>query len=211
MIVVRSGLEVYGRRRGSATRPDESVVPEPTTMFGRELLDVEAVAAEAAIAADIPVATLRFAPVLGPHIPSPLGRYLRMPLVPVSLVADPAFSVIHLDDAARSLVDAARSRRPGPLNVVAPGAVTPSQAARIGGRLPVPVIGTGWMVAKAVNAGLGAPVPDHVVELLRRGRTADGSAAVGVLGSPSLTTVEAIRELHQWATVTILHPEAAVA
>ena len=30
-IVLRSGIEVYGRGRGAATRPDESVPPEPTT------------------------------------------------------------------------------------------------------------------------------------------------------------------------------------
>ena len=38
-VVVRSGISVYGRRRGAATRPDESVPPDPTAAFGRSLLD----------------------------------------------------------------------------------------------------------------------------------------------------------------------------
>ena len=32
----------------------------------------------------VAVGALRFAPVIGPHVPSPLGRYLRMPAVPFS-------------------------------------------------------------------------------------------------------------------------------
>jgi UDP-glucose 4-epimerase len=210
-IVVRSGVEVYGRERGAATRPDESVRPSPTTPFGRQLLDVEAIAADAAIAAGVPVTPVRLAPVVGPHIPSPLGRYLRLPLVPVSLFADPAFSVVHLDDAARALVAAARARFPGPLNVVAPGAVTPVQAARIGGRMPLPVAGPGWALGRAAAVALGAPVPAHVLELLKRGRSADGSAGADVLGATHLSTVEVVRELYHWATVTVLRPHAEVA
>src|SRR5262249_43006884 len=36
-IVVRPGIEVYGRARGSAPRPDETVPPAPTTPFGLSL------------------------------------------------------------------------------------------------------------------------------------------------------------------------------
>src|SRR6478736_6496682 len=36
-IVVRSGVEVYGRARGSLTRPDESAPVAPTSQFGRNL------------------------------------------------------------------------------------------------------------------------------------------------------------------------------
>src|SRR4051812_28014193 len=43
-LIVRSGIEVYGRRRGSATMPDEAVPPDPTTRFGRMLLEVERLA-----------------------------------------------------------------------------------------------------------------------------------------------------------------------
>src|SRR6478609_7249058 len=39
-IVVRSGIEIYGRARGAATRPDESVAPAPTSPYGSSLLEV---------------------------------------------------------------------------------------------------------------------------------------------------------------------------
>ena len=55
-------------------------------------------------------AALRLAPILGPHIPSPLGRFLRMPAVPFSALADPPFAVIHQHDAADAFVAAVRAR-----------------------------------------------------------------------------------------------------
>ncbi len=61
-IVVRSGIEVYGRRRGSVVRPDERVRPDPTSPFGRELLHVERACIEAGLHAAAPVTCLRFAP-----------------------------------------------------------------------------------------------------------------------------------------------------
>ena len=80
-LTVRSGIAVYGRRRNAATRPDESVPPDPTTPFGRSLLEMEDVAIQAGRAADVPVTALRLAPVIGPHVPSPLGRLLRLPVL----------------------------------------------------------------------------------------------------------------------------------
>src|SRR5205814_9962636 len=39
-VVVRSGLEVYGPLTARASVPDEEVVPEPRTPYGRSLLEV---------------------------------------------------------------------------------------------------------------------------------------------------------------------------
>ncbi len=48
-IVVRSGIEIYGRRKQSLTRPDESVAAHPTSDFGQMVQRVEAVAGEPAL------------------------------------------------------------------------------------------------------------------------------------------------------------------
>jgi UDP-glucose 4-epimerase len=206
-IVVRSGIEVYGRGRGAPTLPDESVPVAPTSSFGRSLVDAEAIARAAGRAAGVPVTMVRLAPVVGPHIPSPLGRLLRLPVVPVGLLADAPFSLVHQDDAARALVAAARARLDEPVNVVGAGAVTAMQAARIGGRLPVPVVGPEWWFARRIADLMGAPVPDHLLELLRRGRSADGARAPELLGvSPAMTTLDVVRQLYAWASVTPLRP-----
>ena len=41
-IVVRSGIEIYGRGRGALTRPDEDSPTHPTSEYGRMVADLEA-------------------------------------------------------------------------------------------------------------------------------------------------------------------------
>jgi UDP-glucose 4-epimerase len=197
-VVSRSGIEVYGRRRGRPLRPDESVPPDPSTPFGHSLLHAERLCREAAREADAPATLLRFAPLVGAHFPSPLGRLLRLPVVPFS-PADPPFSVLHHEDAAAAIVAALRHPHDGAVNVVAAGTTTVVGAARIGRRLPVPVIGPGWRLAALAAELGGAPIAPHVQELLVRGRTADGALAQVVLGAgPRHDTRSAVHRLYRW-------------
>jgi len=202
-VVVRSGIEVYGRGRGRPSVPDELVPPEPSSLFGRICLEAEQVAAAMSRRLDVPLTTLRLAPVVGSHVPSPLGRVLRLPIVPVSIVSDPPFCMVHVEDAAAAFAAVAHGDRGGVLNVVAPGAATPWQAVRLGGRVPFPILGRGWEVARRFAELAGAPVPTHVVELLRRGRTADGARARSIIGLHDMRDAQAIlAELFEWASVT---------
>lgn len=205
-IAVRSGLEVYGRGRGHPLVPSEAAPLLPTTAYGRTCLEVERIATGLGRRQRLSVATLRYAVVAGSHVPSPLGRALRLPVVPVPALADPPFSLLDHRDAARAMVEALVRRTRGPLNVVAPGAASPWQAVRLGGRTPVPTVGPGWAVARHLAELAGAPLPEHVVELLRRGRTGDGGRAVRELELGRLVpTQEVLADLFAWATVTDLH------
>jgi hypothetical protein len=52
---------------------------------------------------------------------------------------------------------------------------------------------------------LGAPVPDHLLELLRRGRAADGHQAGAALGwTPEHSTTDVVKAVFEWAPVTPL-------
>jgi UDP-glucose 4-epimerase len=198
---VRSGIEIYGRHRGSLTRPDESAAVAPTSAYGRAVAGVESVA-NSLRPFGIRVGAVRLAPVVGPHVPSPLGRLLRLPAVPFSALADPAFSVIEGSCAARAMVAAARIGLDEPVNVVAPGAVTARQALQRGRRVPVPLLGPEWAIARATSHVLGAPVPQHLLELMHRGRLADGRRAQELLGlSPRMSTSQVIDELYRWPSV----------
>lgn len=200
-VVVRSGIEIYGRSRGSLTRPDESAPVAPTSPYGRSVLGVETVA-HSLRPFGIRVGAVRLAPVVGPHVPSPLGRLLRLPAVPFSALANPAFSVIEGSCAARALVAAARVGLDEPVNVVAPGAVTARQALLRGRRLPIPLLGPEWALARALSHVVGAPVPEHLLELMHRGRLADGRRAGELLGvTPRLSTGQVIDELFRWPSV----------
>lgn len=202
-IAVRSGIVVYGRGRSHPLMPDEDAPLAPTSPWGRSCMDVEAVAAGIGRRHDVMVTALRFGAIAGSHVPSPLGRLLRLPAVPVPALADPPFSMLDRGDAARAMVRALIRGHEGALNVVGPGATSPWQAVRFGRRIPVPVLGPGWSAARRAAEFLGAPVPDHVVELLRLGRTADGSRAIEELGLGFVRpTQEILADLYEWATVT---------
>ncbi len=201
-IVVRSAAEIYGRRRGSPTRPDESAMIDPTSEFGHIAAALETVAATAATRVGVTAAAVRLAPVVGPHVPSPLGRLLRLPGVPFSVLADPPFAVVRDFDAAHALVAAARVGLDGPVNVTSPGAVTAWQAIVRGRRLPIPLVGPEWAIARRVSVLFGAPIPDHVAEMLHRGRLIDGGRAQDLLGfAPTTTTAEVIDSLYAWPSV----------
>jgi UDP-glucose 4-epimerase len=210
-IVVRSGIEIYGRARGALTRPDEDAPTHPSSEYGRMVADIEATAHSVGKRVGVSVTALRLAPVLGPHVPSPLGRILRQPVVPFSILADSPFAVILDSDAARAVVAAAEQRPPGPLNVVAPGAITTMQAIRRGRRLPMPLVGPEWRFIRPVSYLLGAPMPEHVMELIHRGRLADGGRLMSTLGiSPHVGTQDVIDRLFKWeAIVRIPSSQAA--
>lgn len=202
-IAVRSGVVVYGRGRSHPLMPDEDAPIAPTSPWGKTCMDVEAVAAGIGRRHDVVVTALRYGVIAGSHVPSPLGRLLRLPAVPVPALADPPFSMLDRADAARAMVHALLRGHDGPLNVVGPGATSPWQAVRFGHRVPLPVVGPGWTAACRAAEFLGAPVPAHVVELLRLGRTADGNRAVDELDLGFMRpTQDVLADLYEWATVT---------
>lgn len=211
-VVVRSGIEIYGRTGDPAYCPDEDAPTEPTTPWGESLLHAELVARELGRRGGATVTRLRFAPMVGPHFPSPLGRLLRMPVIPMS-PRDPSFSVVHQEDAARALVAAVHRPHDGALNVVAPGGVTVGLAASLGRRIALPVVGPAWKTTRLAAELAGSPIPAHIQELLVRGALADGSRVKDALGMrPKYTTHEVIERLYEWSEVTYLtvtHKEVA--
>lgn len=201
-LVVRSGIEIYGRHRNAPTRPDERARLDPSSEYGVMLEDIEATAKAVGQRVKLSVAKLRLATVLGPHVPSPLGRLLRLPIVPFSVLADSPFAVVQDRDAARAFVAAAARRYDGPVNVVAPGAVTTFHAARRGKRFPLPLIGPEWAIARRITHIAGAPIPDHVLEMMHRGRLADNRLLPEALGiTPERSTPEVIDRLYAWESV----------
>ena len=96
-------------RAGAAARshgPTKRRGSIPTSGFGKMLAGIELTATTIGTRIGVAVGALRFAPVIGPHVPSPLGRYLRMPAVPFSALADPPFAVVQEIDVAAAFVAA---------------------------------------------------------------------------------------------------------
>ena len=211
-IVVRSGIEIYGRAHGALTRPDEDAPTNPTSEYGRMLAEIETRSRSAGRRIGVPVSAMRLAPVLGPHVPSPLGRVLRQPIVPFSLLADSPFTVVLESDAATAFVAAAVQRAEGPFNVVAEGAITTMQAIWRGRKVPLPLVGPEWRIARQLSHLVGTPIPEHVMELIHRGRLAEGSRLPATLGiSPRVAVGEVIDRLFRWETIVRVPPSGQAA
>lgn len=211
-IVLRSGIEIYGRGPGALTRPAEDAALQPTSGWGHTVSDIERTARSVGKRVGVTIGPVRLAPVVGPHVPSPLGRLLRLPAVPFSALTNPPFTVVEDRDAARAIVAAARVQLAEPVNVTSTGASTILHAARRGRRLPVPLVGPQWWFAKQVSNLAGAPIPDHVHELLRRGRLADEGRMQELLGiTAESSTPDVIDRLYHWPSIIRMPPRVKVA
>src|SRR6202035_4637564 len=92
------------------------------------------------------------------------------------------YTTLFRSDAADAMVAAIEHRVDGPCNVVGGGAATPWQAARLGGRVPLPVLPGLWRAVARASEVAGAALAAHVVSLVRHGCTGDGSRARDELG-----------------------------
>lgn len=211
-LVIRSGVEVYGTYGHWPRLPDEQSLLDPRSTFGHMLVGLEQRTSAVAMARGISIATLRLGTVIGPHVPSPLGRLLRLPAVPFNPFGNPQFSVIGDHDAARAIVAAAQHKAHGVANISAHGSISVSAATSIGHRLALPVIGPAWWLTRTVSSIAGAPVPDHVSELLQHGRGALCAASTELFGFiPRLTTTEVISRLYAWPTIVRVPSQQKVA
>ena len=201
-VVVRSGVEVYGTQSGLVH--DEGSLVRPTSTYGHMLTSLESMVADASSSNTV-TTVLRFAPVIGAHVPSPLGRLLRLPFVPVDPLSRSQFQVVADDDAARAVVHAATRGRQEAVNIVAGGPVTVNSAMQRGRRVLVPVLPYTWPIASSLTTLAGAPLPDHVRELLQHGRLAR-TTTHDIDYRPAHSTADVIARLFSWPSVVRIAP-----
>ncbi len=214
-IVMRSSTDIYGRRDTWGQTPvPQGTGHEPHSRFGRMMVDAEGAAADFnEQRPDVAVTLLRFAPIVGPYIPSPLGRYLRLPVVPTGpLFMEGDLQLVHIDDVHDAFAAAVRAGVAGAFNIAGAGTVTGSEAVRMGRRPFIPTWGPGWYVARAATALMGAPIPEHSIESLCHGKavsTDDAERDLDFVASRS--TSDCIEDLYNWESVVRLEVDRSVA
>ncbi len=87
---------------------------------------------------DIQTVILRPVHIVGPNIKNAPSNYLRLRHPWVLAGFDPMVQLIHVEDAARAMIDALRPQAKGVYNVVGPGEVPLSAIFRELGRAPIP-------------------------------------------------------------------------
>ena len=181
-VIVRSGTEIYGRAHGAPTRPDESADIDPTCEYGHMLAGIERTADAIGRASASPSAASAWAPSSDRTCPARSAGCCACRPSPSACWPTRRSPSSRTSRWPEAFVAAAERRLAEPVNVVANGAITALQAARRGRRIPIPLVGPDWALAKVVSGLLGAPVPDHVIETLHRGRLADNSRMEELLG-----------------------------
>ena len=197
-VVVLSSANVYGPSPDNSNFLTEDAPLMAASRFSgvRDLIEVDMLAHGFFWRhPDIQTVILRPVHIVGPSIKNAPSNYLRLQR-PMTLAGfDPMVQLIHVDDAARAMVEALRPEARGVYNVVGPGEVPLSTVLQELGRTPLPVphvlarplLGT---LFKYRLASFPPPELDHIQFLC----AVDGGRWVRELGwAPARSMRETIR------------------
>lgn len=180
-VVMKSTTAVYGADPRDPSLFTEDMGPRtvPSTGYARDAVEIEQYARDfGRRRPDVDLTILRFANFLGPDIETTLTRYFALPVIPTPAGYDPRIQLLHEDDAVEVLYRSIRERHPGIFNVAADGVLYLSQAVRILGRPPIPVVLP--LVSPVANLLKRFGLVDFATDQLRfliYGRVADNARA----------------------------------
>ncbi len=199
-VVVLSSANVYGPSPENSNFLTEDAPLMAASRFSgvRDLIEVDMLAHSFFWRhPDIQTVILRPVHIVGPSIKNAPSQYLRKKRPWVVAGFDPMVQLIHVEDAARAMVEALRPQTRGVYNVVGPGEVPLSAIFRELGHTAIPVphplarplLG---MLFKYRLADFPPPELDHIQFLC----AVDGSRWVKELGwKPSFSMKETIRSV----------------
>ena len=178
-VVIWSSSYVYGALPENPYYVDESFPLNSSRTYPemRDLAEMDMLAtAYLWRSPDIAITVLRPVNVLGAHVRSAIGRYLRNQYVPTVMGFNPMMQFIHEDDLAEAIVLAIESRARGVFNLVGPGAVPLHAAIReTGGTpLPLPEFAARPVIQRLFRWGL-YPFPPRAIDFAKYQCTLDGA------------------------------------
>lgn len=200
-IILRSSTMVYGagpQNPGFLTE-DYKLTSDRSYEYLRDMVEIEAfVNGFRRQHPHISVSMLRFANVVGPHVDSPMTRFLNSPISPTLLGFDPLLQVIHEEDAAMAIVHAIKTDHPGVFNIAAEPSMPLSKMIGIVGKLPLPVLHPLAYLGVNFLGGTGKRLPSYAplgLDYLRYRWIADTHRMINEFEySPAFTAEETIHE-----------------
>lgn len=201
-VVLRSSTMVYGVSQSQPlfVSEDRPLAAATSGMLG-DYLAIEDFATNFVEQNNLSVTILRCAGLVGPHVDSPLARYLRMPQPPMIVGFAPRIQVLHIQDAAMAFALAAMhspESKLRALNIATDTPITLDMAIRRAGRKPRFLPGFAFSqshLAHSLKMTQDGAIPFHP-DLLRYGLSVDTERAKQELGwSAQFDSTEAISEL----------------
>ena len=196
-VVLRSSAAIYGAEPNAPAFFTEDMASRfpLRTRWQRDVSEVEKlVAGFARRRPEVACSVLRFQPILGRTLDTPIMRLIGSPLVPTWMGFDPMVQVVHGDDAIEAMIIALRRALRGAINVAAPDTVSLSRVLRRLGKTAVPLPPGTFGPILDLAARLGLPRMDSdTARFLRYGRGVDVTRMREELGfEPALSSIGSI-------------------
>jgi UDP-glucose 4-epimerase len=204
-VIVRGSAAIYGSEPAAPSFFTEEMARSYPlrTRFQRDIGELEAYFENfARRRPELTCCMLRYQPELAAGLPTPLARYLSLPVVPTQLGFDPRLQPLHADDASDALLAATMRPVRGAVNVAPSGSISLSRTLRLAGRteLPIPHPLFGPTLSRLGDRlGIGSLYGD-AVRLLRYGRGVDNRRLREDLGfEPRYDAVATVRDFARTA------------
>jgi UDP-glucose 4-epimerase len=214
-LVMKSTTAVYGAdpRDPALFTEEMSARSIPRIGYSKDSVEIEQYARDfGRRRPDVDLSILRFANFIGPDIETTLTRYFSLPVIPTAMGFDPRIQLIHEDDAVEVLYRAVRESHPGIYNVAGDGILYLSQAVRLLGRPPLPLLMP--LVSPVANAIRRAGLVDFSTDQLRfllYGRVVDNSRLKQAFGfTPGFTTRAALEDFIRGRRIQQVLPRETV-
>lgn len=196
-VVVRGTAAIYGSEPDAPAFFTEDMADRYPlrTRWQRDAAESEKlVAALARRRPELTCTILRFQPIFGRTLDTPIMRLVASPVIPTWMGFDPMVQVIHGDDAVEAMVTALRAPVRGAVNVAAADTVSLSRVLRRLGKTSIPLVPGAYTTVLGLAARMGMPKMDEdTARFLRYGRGVDTTRMREELGfEPTLSSIGAI-------------------
>ena len=198
-VVMRSSGAVYGSTSGEPSLLPEGQTARHTELsgYGKDCYEAETYARDyGRRRPDVNLIILRTQNVIGPTVHTNMTDYFSLPLIPTALGFDPRLQLLHEEDAVDALYRSVVSDAKGIFNIASEGVVFLSQAVRLMGKLPLPLILPAAQTTAALLRRFGIiDFPSDQLSLILFGRVLDIRRAKESLGFvPRYTTADCIQD-----------------
>ncbi|MEA2451848.1 MAG: UDP-glucose 4-epimerase [Actinomycetota bacterium] len=195
-VIVKSSTAIYGSSPSdpSILREDHGTGSD-LSGYGKDVAEAEITARDfGRRRKDVDLVILRTQNVIGPTVNTSMTDYLSLPVLPTALGYDPRLQFLHEEDAVDAFVRAMGADCRGIFNIAADGIVFLSQATRLLGRLPAPVLlPAAEALANLMRRFDIVDFPTDQLKLIVYGRVVDTQRAKDAFGfAPQFSTFDSL-------------------